>query len=240
MCPISGGTISLGGLLMKIYLSPSQQYYNKYAAGDTTEKEQCNRIAQYCEAALLRCGFEVKRAAVGTKTEVAIKESNDWGAELHVPIHTNAGGGAGCVVFVSKLEGDRLKYAQCVYDELAAITEADKSYGVRTANFLEIRDTAAKCIYVEAEFHDSVKGAEWIIENVRSIGEAICKGICKGAGVAYVEEDSEASRAKAWAISQGLIRGFADGDYRWASPLTREQFAIIEYRRARKDGEVDG
>ncbi len=224
---------------MKIYLSPSQQYYNKYAAGDTTEKEQCNRIAVYCEKALLRCGFEVKRAAEGTKTETAIEESNAWGAELHIPIHTNAGGGSGCVVFVSRLEGDRLKTAQAIYDELSKITVANESYGVRKANFLEIRDTVAKCIYVEAEFHDNVRDAEWIIANVRLIGEAICKGICEAVGVAYTGEDSEAEKAKAWAIEQGLIRGFADGDYRWKEPLTREQLAIIEYRKAKKDGEVN-
>lgn len=143
---------------MKIYLSPSQQYYNKYSAGDTTEKEQCNRIAEHCERALIRCGFEVKRAAAGTKTDDAIAESNAWGAQLHVPIHTNAGGGKGCVVFVSQLSEDRLRYAQAVYDELSEITVADESYGVRTARFDEIRKTSGKCIYVEAEFHDSVEG----------------------------------------------------------------------------------
>ena len=227
---------------MKIYLSPSQQYYNKYSAGDTTEKEQCNRIAEHCERALIRCGFEVKRAAAGTKTDDAIAESNAWGAQLHVPIHTNAGGGKGCVVFVSQLSEDRLRYAQAVYDELSEITVANESYGVRTARFDEIRKTSGKCLYVEAEFHDSVEGAEWIIENVEEIGEAICRGICKGADIAYVPEnyESEAEKAKRWAVETGLIRGYKDGSYGWDDALTREQLAIIEYRKAKGNSENNG
>ena len=228
---------------MKIYLSPSQQYYNKYSAGDTTEKEQCNRIAEHCEKALIRCGFEVKRAAAGTRTDDAIAESNAWGAQLHVPIHTNAGGGKGCVVFVSQLSEDRLRYAQAVYDELAEITVADESYGVRTARFDEIRKTSGKCIYVEAEFHDSVEGAEWIIENVGEIGEAICRGICKGAGVKYIDikedkqmerfKDIEGSRLKTEilrAAELGLMQGYGDGTFRPNEPLTRAQAAAVMVR----------
>ena len=227
---------------MKIYLSPSQQYYNKYSAGDTTEKEQCNRIAEHCERALIRCGFEVKRAAAGTKTDDAIVESNAWGAQLHVPIHTNAGGGKGCVVFVSQLSEDRLRYAQAVYDELAEITVADESYGVRTARFDEIRKTSGKCIYVEAEFHDSVDGAEWRIAIVGEIAAPICRGICKGADIAYVPEnyESEAEKAKRWAVETGLIRGYKDGSYGWDDALTREQLAIIEYRKAKGNSENNG
>lgn len=225
---------------MKIYLSPSQQNYNIYAAGNTTEKEQCGRIATHCKAALERCGFEVKCAEDGMSIGAAVKASNNWGADLHVPIHTNAGGGSGCVVFISKFEDERQKYAQAVYDEIAAITEADEKYGVRTAGFTEIRDTTAKCIYIEAEFHDNAENAQWIIENVSEIGEAICRGLCKAAGLAYISNRSEADDAKAWAVSEGLIRGYLDGSFGWKDPLTREQYAVIEYRKAKKEAEKNG
>ena len=39
----------------KIYLSPSNQYANSYAYGNTTEMEQCNKIAIAAETALKRC-----------------------------------------------------------------------------------------------------------------------------------------------------------------------------------------
>lgn len=225
---------------MKIYLSPSQQSYNKYTAGNTDEKEQCHRIAKSCEAALTRCGFEVKSADESLHTSDAIAQSNDWGADLHVCIHTNAGGGKGCVVFVSKLDEARLKFAKPVYDELSAITAADESYGVRTANFAEIRKTAAKCIYIEAEFHDDPEGALWIIENTDAIAEAICRGICKGAGAVYSYGGDELEDAKSWAVSEGLIRGYKDGSFGWKDPLTREQLALIEYRISEKEKKKNG
>lgn len=176
---------------MKIYLCPSKQTANKYAYGNTNEQEQCNRIAEAAHKALVRCGFEVKRAPAGQAIETSVKQSNEWGADLHVPIHTNAGGGRGCVVFVSSLTADRLKFAQPVYDEISKVTVADEKYGVRSAGFYEIKYSNAKCVYIEAEFHDNAKDAKWIIDHVVDLGEAICRGICKGAGVAYVAKEGE-------------------------------------------------
>ena len=79
----------------KIYLSPSNQDGNLYAYGNTNECEQCNRIADAAKEALERCGFTVRKAEQGQNMNVSINESNSWGADLHIPIHTNAGGGSG-------------------------------------------------------------------------------------------------------------------------------------------------
>ena len=79
--------------MSKIYLSPSNQDGNLYAYGNTNEMEQCNRIAVCAAEHLTRNGYTVKRAPKGQKMNTSIKESNDWKADLHIPIHTNAGGG---------------------------------------------------------------------------------------------------------------------------------------------------
>ena len=203
--------------MKKIYLSPSQQYYNHYAVGATTEKEQCNRIAESCERALLRCGFDVMRAPVDTRTDDAIAASNAWGADLHIPIHTNAGGGRGCVVFVSKLDERHKKYGQAVYDAVSEITVANEHYGVRTARYDEITRSRGLCVYIECEFHDNPTDAQWIIDNTEAIGEAICKGICRGAGVAYAEKQEDGGmvvrynkieEAPSWA--QDTVRALMD------------------------------
>ena len=101
----------------KIYLSPSNQYANSYAYGNTTEMEQCNKIAIAAETALKRCGFTVKRAPKGQNMYTSISESNNFGADVHVCIHTNAGGGKGTNVFVYNRSAENLKYAQPVYNE---------------------------------------------------------------------------------------------------------------------------
>jgi N-acetylmuramoyl-L-alanine amidase len=78
----------------KIYLSPSSQPANLYAAGDTNEQTQCRRIALAAVAALKRCGFEaMTNVAEGKTMYDRVGESNAWGANLHIPLHTNAGGG---------------------------------------------------------------------------------------------------------------------------------------------------
>lgn len=100
----------------KIYLSPSNQYNNTYATGGTNEMAQCNRIASAAKTALERCGFEVKKAPEGQEMRVSINESNKFGADLHIPIHTNAGGGAGTEVFVYSTSDRNMKYAKPHYE----------------------------------------------------------------------------------------------------------------------------
>lgn len=172
---------------MKIYLSPSNQYDNTYSAGKTNEMEQCNRIADAAETALERCGFIVKKAPKGQKMNVSIQESNKWGADLHIPIHTNAGGGAGTVVFVYSKANGNMKFATPIYDHVQNVSPGTVNYGIReNPGLAELNATKAIAVYVECEFHDDKKFAQWIIDNVVTLGEAICKGVCQGAGKSYI------------------------------------------------------
>ncbi len=179
----------------KIYLSPSNQDANRYSYGNTNECDQCNRIAEAAEKHLRRNGYEVKRAPKGQNMNVSIRESNAWGADVHIPIHTNAGGGKGPLVMVYSTESGNLKYANPVYEQLKAIASQGGGYSVRRdADFLgytlsEIRDTSAVAVYCECEFHDNTGLAQWIVNNVDKIGAAIAKGICKADGKAYVDEN---------------------------------------------------
>ena len=170
----------------KIYLSPSSQPENTYAVGNTNEQEQCRRIAAATRDALIRCGFEVKAGMDGTMY-TRTKESNSWGADLHVPIHTNAWKGLlqGTRMFCSSVSGEGGKACKAILNVLAPLVPGD-SDGVQSADFYEITATKAPCAYVEAAFHDHKEQAQWIINHVVDIGEAICKGICNHYGVKYV------------------------------------------------------
>lgn len=207
---------------MKIYLSPSNQNANTYSYGGTNEMEQCNRIAEACEAALERNGYTVKRAPKGQDMNKSISESNAWGADLHIPIHTNAGGGKGALVMVYSKADKNMKYAQPVYDELAAICPKGGGYGVRKDSELlgytlaENRNTKAIAVYIEAEFHDNAELAKWIVENVKTIGEAICKGICKADGKTYKAEEKDEQKV----IHRVQVGAFENRDY--AEALLKE------------------
>lgn len=176
----------------KIYLSPSNQDGNLYAYGSTNEMEQCNRIADAAKTALERCGFTVKKAAKGQKMSTSIAESNAWGADLHIPIHTNAvtdngtGTAGGTVVFVFNKSDANMKLATPIYNAVQSVSPGKTDFGVRdNPGLAELNSTNATAVYIEVDFHDNPPIAKWLIENPKTVGEAIAKGVCKGYGVTY-------------------------------------------------------
>ena len=220
---------------MKIYLSPSAQPANNYAAGDTNEQTQCNRIAEAAKSALERCGFAVRKAPEGQGYKDSVAESNAWGADLHLPIHTNAGGGAGTVVFVHGGAAKQMQYAKPIYDEVQAISPGTTSYGVRVNSGLyELGYTTATAVYVECEFHDRADLAAWIIEHTTELGEAIARGVCTGAGVPYIAPEPkpdpepvkpETELAREWVMATGI----SDGENP-DTACTRQQVWTMLYR----------
>lgn len=220
---------------MKIYLSPSAQPANNYAAGDTNEQAQCNRIAEAAKSALERCGFAVRKAPEGQGYKDSVAESNAWGADLHIPIHTNAGGGAGTVVFVHGGTAKQMQYAKPIYDEVQATSPGTTDYGVRVNSGLyELGYTTATAVYIECEFHDRADLAAWIIEHTTELGEAIARGVCIGAGVTYIAPEPkpdpepvkpETELAREWVMAMGI----SDGQNPDAL-CTREQAWVMLYR----------
>ena len=77
----------------KVYLSPSNQDTNTYAYGNTKEAVQCGKIATACKAALERNGVQVMIGQYDTMAN-RCAASDKFGADLHVPIHTNACNGS--------------------------------------------------------------------------------------------------------------------------------------------------
>lgn len=174
--------------MAKIYLSPSSQHENPYAYGGTNEAAQCMKIAQACEAALNRCGFEVVTG--GGTMYTRVPESNRWGADLHVAIHTNAANGktTGTRCYAWKTGGDGFRAAQAIFNVLAPITPGVSEGVFEQRGWYEIKNTKAPCAYIECEFHDVPETAKWIVEHTNEIGEAIAQGICNYYGVMYVPE----------------------------------------------------
>lgn len=195
----------------KIYLSPSNQNGNLYKGQNTNEMEQCNRIAAAAEKHLKRNGYQVKRAPKGQDMNKSIKESNEWGADIHIPIHTNAGGGEGTVVFVYSKDAKNMKYATPIYNAVQAVSPGKTDYGVRTyPELAELNGTAATAVYIECEFHDRADLAKWIVANVNKIGEAIAKGICKADGKSYIKEKPAAAPAKKDTIYRVQVGAFRE------------------------------
>ena len=176
----------------KIYTSPSSQPANTYAVGNTNEQEQCRKIGAALDKALDRCGFDSKVGLTGTMyTRVA--ESNAFGADLHMPLHTNGFDGtvAGLRIMVYKKGGEAEQIAKAIMDTLAPITPG-KSDGISEyPKLYEIANSDAICVYIEVGFHDNPEEAQWIIDHTQDIAEAICRGLCNHYGVKYIPANAE-------------------------------------------------
>lgn len=184
----------------KIYISPSNQAYNTYATGNTNEKAQCKKIAKYCVSYLKKKGFSVKCTYNDDMYE-RVKESNSFGADLHIAIHTNATAKhnvtGGTQILLYSLSGERKKVGQAVLDRLAPITPGKSAERlIEKPDFYEINSAKGITVYVEAEFHDTKEGSDFIRKNTKKIGEAIAKGICD-----YYKIDVDSKNA-----GDGLIR----------------------------------
>lgn len=172
--------------MAKVYLSPSNQTDNRYAYGNTTEAVQCGKIADACRAALERSGVTVKVGHMPSMQDKC-KESNAFGADLHVPIHTNAFNGkvSGTRMFCFSDGGEGMKACKAIFARLAPITPGLSESIRLDASLYEVRVPSAPTAYVEVDFHDVPSVAKWIVEHTVDIGEAIARGICDYLGVAF-------------------------------------------------------
>ena len=81
----------------KIYINPGHSNVDSGAVGFETERELNVKAGSYMNAHLLAnydCVTKVTDGKVNSTALVA-REANDWGADLFVSIHFNAGGGDG-------------------------------------------------------------------------------------------------------------------------------------------------
>ncbi len=179
----------------KIYISPSSQYANLYATGNTNEREQCRKIAKYCADYLKRAGFQVK-CTYNDDMYKRVKESNAYGADMHLAIHTNAtvkhNVTGGTQILLYSLTGERKKAGQAILNQLKNLTPGSSAEKlISKPGFYEVRKVKAMTVFCECEFHDTKEGSDFIIKNTKKLGEAIAKGVCKYYGVSLPAENND-------------------------------------------------
>lgn len=212
--------------MSKIYFSPSTQEHNAGVVPGYIEEIEMNLIADIAIPLLQFNGFEVFRNNRLRDHIAAKNESNSLNVDAHFALHSNAGGGEGTVAFTSGSEkGSRL--ANCVYDEVAAISPSPDR-GVRiTKVFTEVVGTTAPATLIEVAFHDNLADAKWIQANHQEIAEAICRGLCKYFGVTFRMPTTVVNRVKA---PEGFIYRVRAGGYLY------EDNAQIQVEKLEKAG----
>lgn len=174
--------------MYKIFLSPSNQFANKYAGIGTNEGIQMGKVGQALQKALLRCGFGVMTihdATMQTKVQAADK----FGADLYIPIHSNAYNGkvSGTRMFCWEKGGEGFIACQAISKHLYPLTPGTSENITEATDLYEVRMPNAPTAYIEVDFHDVPEVARWIVDHIEEIAEAICMGVCDYFAVHYVE-----------------------------------------------------
>ena len=114
-----------------------------------------------------------------------VTASNNFGADVHLAIHSNAGGATGAEAYYYTGSAAGKKLAQAVYDNIAPMTPtADR--GIKaTTELYEVWATNGIATLVEIAFHDNATDAAFIINNIHELGIAIAKGVCSYLGIDF-------------------------------------------------------
>ena len=194
--------------MASVFISASNQKSNTYAYGGTNEAEQCSQIAHLLDDFLSKNGVV---SFVGTGDIYnRVAQSNEKMYDLHIAIHTNAFNGKvlGTRVFYYDRE-ESYSFARAIYDSLAPVTIGDSDNICQDQELYEMRATLAPAVYCECEFHDSLSGAKFIIDNKREIAEAIGRGILKAFGISEKKDDES---GKLYKVQIGAFKNKENAD----------------------------
>jgi N-acetylmuramoyl-L-alanine amidase len=197
---------------LKIYLSP-ENITTKVSPFDFygRERDRMEEFAHHLHNYLKdnSCDVIVGDLTIGGNDRDIIErinQSNDLGADLHIALHSNGGGGFGPEIWYAEQDDttrseESLKLSNSIYNNLFSLYEKDfgttikrygtgvVEYGTGGIRFAELRTpnlpigsnlTAgpeAIPSYIEVAFHDTERDARWIINNMKSIAAVIGNGL---------------------------------------------------------------
>lgn len=170
------------GNKVKVYLNPSVQVNNLYVNNLGTEAGNMNDICEYMVEELKDVEFiSLKYNLRYLSLSNSIKESNEFNADIHFALHSNAGGGQGSEIYTS----NDTHFATCIYEKYTSKIGNFKKRGVKINNsFYEIKNSKAKNrALIELLFHDNAYEAKFIVDNKQKIAKILSDAI-----IDYVQE----------------------------------------------------
>jgi len=164
----------------RIYVSPSTQERNAGISPFSVEEVEMNKIANILIALLNKDSrFVIKRNNPSWNINQIAADSDSFKADLHLAIHSNAGGGEGTEVYAYGPNTNSERFAQHLYKQIAPLSPG-KDRGVKFNKALyEVGDHVdATSALIELGFHDNSCDAKWLATNQIQIAEALYKAIC--------------------------------------------------------------
>lgn len=166
-----------------IIINPSHQLANKCVLGDT-EAQHCAIIAKRFYQVIKIDGvfnpILIGPAPADKNTEAlrrkwAIAQSNSYDADLHIGIHTNAGGGQGVEAIYYSAMG--AKAAKALITPLVGLFGNRIPLTYENKSLEELNSTKAVAVILEIGFHDFKNDAEIIHNKVNDIAQFLKDGL---------------------------------------------------------------
>ena len=142
-----------------------------------------NDVAKYLKKELDKIEFlEVLYNLDNLSLKKSVEESNSFGADIHLALHSNAGGGRGSEIYTINSN----KFSKTVYDDFNALGNFNKR-GIKNGKHLyEVKNSKADHVaLMEFLFHDNMEEANWIVANKELIAKQLAKSIINFVSVYY-------------------------------------------------------
>lgn len=176
-----------------VFLSPSTQQWNQYVNGGN-EEEQMNLIADAMEPYLRSSGITYSRNDPDRDVRGAIADSNSQYYDVHLALHSNAGGGrfagilSGIDIYYSPYSVQSEKLADIIVNNLKNIyPNPSKVNTLPTTSLGEVTQTRAVAVLCELGYHDNPEDAEWIKSNTQPIARNLVQALCDYFGIPFIE-----------------------------------------------------
>lgn len=195
----------------KVFLSPSNQPRNMCILGHS-EKEHCEQLAQLMLPHLKARGIQYKFREQGQTMTQSCRAADAWGADLYLPLHTNAtsnGRARGTTFGFYPGRLDSMEAGKFFQKHWKKIYPLPNLVRVGTYTFTEAKQPKAPSVYIELLFHDNMDDAKFLHANMDMIALNLVEAIedyLKFMGGEYDEPVDEVSPVKNHLIKLNITR----------------------------------
>ena len=172
-----------------IYLSPSNhgKNQNRCLHSGCYEDKHTRPIALACRERLMAAGFKVTVASETKNMEQRCREADALGADLYIPIHTNASSSQSARYLLLMFYDTTAAYKN-LFDAVAPCLERIypgklKARMWKRRDLYEINVPRARTMYCELGFHTNPTDCDGFIHRAELVGGALAEGICRYFGV---------------------------------------------------------
>ena len=187
----------------KIYINPGHSDKDPGAVGYEKERDLNVKVSQYQQDYLLAnydCQTKMNPGTLGNLSAIA-KDANDWGADLFVSNHFNAGGGDGWEGLV--YNSARVPLGQCFEKHVKEAGQNSRGVKLRP-DLAVLRLTHMPAVLNEGAF----------VDNKADIADWNEDGELKKLGIAYAKATAEFLKLEARKVEENVLYRVQVGAYR--------------------------